>query len=192
MRYVSWLLRSDSWLFLRKFLVRCQTWWHTEYRMQFCFWIIIVMGIRMYIHVPKYWYVDRSNRELISKPTLYKYIQNVSDKIEWISYVLPVCIIQKQKLVSYWLFLVGQANKGHCMHLRTLLPQPVQMKKLQNAKVLCILVALAGHTTSCRYPFIPADLTRVGFSHLCTCCQGRYKFVAQEMCFGLGRPILIA
>lgn len=42
------------------------------------------------------------------------------------------------------------------------------MKKLQNLKVLYIQVALAGRTTSFRYPFIPADLTSVGFSHLCT------------------------
>lgn len=74
------------------------------------------------------------------------------------------------------------------MHFGTLLPLPVQMKKLQNVKVLYMLVALAGRTTSFRYPFIPADLTSVGFCHLCTCCQGRYNFGAQEMCFGLGSP----
>lgn len=47
----------------------------------------------------------------------------------------------------------------------TLLPLPVQIKKLQNAKVLCILVALSGRTISSKYPFIPADLRNVGFSY---------------------------
>lgn len=58
------------------------------------------------------------------------------------------------------------------------------MKKLQNVKVLCFFVALAGHTTFLRYPFIPADLTRDGFSPTfvrCTYCHGRYKIVDHEM-----------
>lgn len=39
------------------------------------------------------------------------------------------------------------------------------MKKFAERKVLYIQVALAGRTTSFRYPFLPADLTSVGSSH---------------------------